>query len=297
MLWTAPPPARECHSQRRLGLRESSASDSARAIGTTGTTTAGHATPGTPTRSLPPASVRRDELSSHHKFQHSVREHHQHPAFRCARSQPPSIFWGASKSSSPKIGGCRPTGMLRRQGGLRAEHMHLPVDVHEREALAQKDRYGVVPQSRYSCLRRGCSLRVDSYVEYRALELKRLARQWPPLTDLCGSRHYHPHVIGGLGRLLLDQRQCSHFQVHPISQECVGKRRAINLTVVIRIFEHCIQQPPKSPARTLHLHPLSVFEKVSDRAPRCPDLSNPLLPGPEQPWILRRVSRFLRLGK
>jgi hypothetical protein len=27
-------------------------------------------------------------------------------------------------------------------------------------------------------LRRGCSLRVDSYVEYRALELKRLARQW-----------------------------------------------------------------------------------------------------------------------
>jgi hypothetical protein len=149
---------------------------------------------------------------------------------------------GPRNHPHPKSG-CRPTGMLRRQGGLRAEHIHLPVDVHEREALAQKDRYGVVPQSRY----------------------------WI--------------------------KQCSHFQVHPISQECVGKRRALNLTVVIRIFEHCIQQPPKSPARTLHLHPLSVFEKVRDRAPRCPDLSNPLLPGPEQPWILRRVSRFLRLGK
>jgi hypothetical protein len=34
---------------------------------------------------------------------------------------------------------------------------------------------------------------------------------------------------------------------------------------------------------------LSVFEKVRDRAPRCPDLSNPLLPGPEQPWILRQL--------
>jgi len=35
--------------------------------------------------------------------------------------------------------------MLRRQGGLRAQHMHMPLDVHEREALARKDRYSVVP--------------------------------------------------------------------------------------------------------------------------------------------------------
>jgi hypothetical protein len=31
------------------------------------------------------------------------------------------------------------------QDGPRAEHMHLPLDVHEREALARKDRYVGIP--------------------------------------------------------------------------------------------------------------------------------------------------------
>jgi hypothetical protein len=61
---------------------------------------------------------------------------------------PRSLFSPSPAHSYPSKSSCRgqaPRLRTRQGGGLRAKGMHLPLDVHEREALPRRNYYGVVP--------------------------------------------------------------------------------------------------------------------------------------------------------